>query len=423
MSAASNLLRRSVNLLPESESGRVALLPTLSEALMESGEFATAESVLDEAVAAAGAIGDMRLLADATLSRLLVRRHADGAAGTWFAEVQRETRRLIPALEEQSAHAELAKAWRLSAFVHANTLRWQQAASAQQRAIEHARQAGRRRLEARMSAALAQALRDGPTPVHEAIRRCQDMLAAGLVDQQAEVLATLHLAYLHALAGDVFAARTLYQQARGRLSDLGGAALTAASVANITVGRIELLSGEAVTAATELRQEYDALGQIGERYFRPTIGALLGQALCEAGLYEEAAAVAREVEVMAPDDDVEAQAIWRAVQARALAADGRAQEGLPLVDEAVRMLTATDALVWKAEALMDQARVRIQAGYNELAVEALGRARELYALKGATLPLHGVDALLATITDAALRGRRIQRAARARKKVLVSPRN
>jgi class 3 adenylate cyclase/tetratricopeptide (TPR) repeat protein len=423
MSAASHLLQRAVALLPERDPGRVALLPRLSEARMESGEFTTAEAVLDEAVQAATAVGDTRLLADAILSRLLVRRHAAGAAGAWFQEVERETRRLIPLLQDGFADAELAKAWRLAAFVHANVCQWQQAAVAQQRALQHARRAGRRRLEARMSAALAQALRDGPTPVPEAIRRCETMLAAGLVDQQAEVLATVHLAYLHALAGDLATARGLYRQARSRLSDLGGAALTAASVANITIGRIELLAGDVVTARAELRRDYEALGEIGERYFRPTIGALLGQALCASGLHQEAIAITTEVAMMAPEDDVEAQAIWRAAQAKALASVGRVDDALRLIEQAVRILAATDALVWKAEALSDQGLVLIRAGRNDEAAAALRGARELYTLKGAPLPLHGVDALLAGLQMLAAPSAQPIKRGRVGKKLVVSRRS
>jgi hypothetical protein len=100
--------------------------------------------------------------------------------------------------------------------------RWQDVVVAEERGIEHARLAGRHRLAARMSAALAQAVRDGPTPVPEAIRRCEAILADGLVDQQAEVIATLHLAYLYALAGDLVAAQEFYRTAQPRLADLAG---------------------------------------------------------------------------------------------------------------------------------------------------------------------------------------------------------
>ncbi|HEX8967030.1 MAG TPA: adenylate/guanylate cyclase domain-containing protein, partial [Chloroflexota bacterium] len=207
MSAASNLLQRAVALMAEREHERAALLPRLSEALMESGEFGSADEFLHEAIETATQQGDEILLADAILSRLLVRHHAAEDLGAWFEEVVRETQRLIPPLEERGADAELAKAWRLAAFVHGSVCQWQAVASCVERGIEHARRAGRRRIEARMSANLAQALRDGPTPVPDAMRRCSEIVADGLVDQQAEVLTMLHLAFLLALSGDIAAAR------------------------------------------------------------------------------------------------------------------------------------------------------------------------------------------------------------------------
>jgi hypothetical protein len=84
------------------------------------------------------------LLADAILSRLLVGHHAAKDPGAWHAEVHRETTRFfkIPLLEDRPADAELAKAWRLVAFIHAAVWEWEQAAAAQQRALKHARRAG-----------------------------------------------------------------------------------------------------------------------------------------------------------------------------------------------------------------------------------------------------------------------------------------
>ena len=58
----------------------------------------------------------------------------------------------------------------------------------------------------------------------EAIRRCEEILAAGLVDQQAEVLATVHLAYLRALGGESHQHVICTGTVGARLSDLGDGA-------------------------------------------------------------------------------------------------------------------------------------------------------------------------------------------------------
>jgi class 3 adenylate cyclase/tetratricopeptide (TPR) repeat protein len=404
--AAAHLLRRAAALLAKDSRERVALLPELGEAMMESGEFEAAEALLDEAINTAAGLGDDRLHADALLSRLLVRQHASGDLRAWCEDVDNATKRLIPLLESLEAEAELAKAWRLVAIVQASVCQWERVATAEQQGLEHARRAGRRRLEARMSAALAQALRDGPSPVPEAISRCEELLAAGFVDQQAEVMATLHLSYLHALAGELANARRLYGDARMRVADLPGGALTVTALTTLAIGRVELLADEPLTAEAELRLGYAVLGEMGERYFRPVVGALLAQAVCARGRYDEALAITGAVETMAADDDVEAQALWRCVRAKALARGGDAAAAVRLAHEAVDILAPTDALAWRADAFLDQASVLIHAGRNHDAAAALRRARKLYRRKGALLPLQRVDALLAGLDALSGSGRR-----------------
>ena len=145
MSAAANLLRRAVMLLPAEDPTRLALLPQLAEALMEIGEFPWALLFLDEAADLTA--GDLRLEADLVLTRLLVRHHVEENLEQWREEVVREAERLIPVLQEQRADAELAKAWRLLGFVHGSVCRYGDAAAAVLQAAEHARRANDPRLE------------------------------------------------------------------------------------------------------------------------------------------------------------------------------------------------------------------------------------------------------------------------------------
>jgi class 3 adenylate cyclase/tetratricopeptide (TPR) repeat protein len=395
MGAAANLLRRSTGLLPESDPARLTLLPDLSEALMESGELTAAEALLDAAITSAEAIGDQRLLADATLSRLIAQgRAAD--LGTWREDIEQATARLIPILQDLRADAELAKAWRLVAAVHGTVCSFERVVVAEERGIEHARRAGNRRQEAKMSAALAQALRNGPTPVPEAIRRCQEILASGLVDQQAEALTMLHVAYLHALAGDVAPARRFYGEARQRLADLGAGLI--GSRTSLVIGRVELLANDLGTAEGALRLDYDTLGRMGERYHRPLIGALLAQCLYAAGRHAEALVLSGEVEKNAAPDDVEAQALWRCVRAKLLVGMGYVDEALWLTGQAVNILEPTDAPIMKGDVVVDRALVLLDAGREDEAVDTLLHARELYLSKEATLPLSKTDALLRSLS-------------------------
>ena len=380
MPAAANLLRRAASLLEPRARERLELLPELGEALMESGEFAWAEVFLDEAVEGAIEHGDVRLEADAALTRLLVRHHAATDLDAWRRDVESETQRLIPVLEGASADYELAKAWRMVAFIHGPVCRWEQVASAQQRAVAHARKAGRARQEARASSGYTIALRDGPTQVADAIARCEDIVRAGLVDRQAEALVLCSLSYLEGMRGNFERARELYLQARGLFEELGAAVLAAHT--SLTSGRVELLAGNAAAAEAELRRDYDTLGVMGERYFRPLVAAVLAQALHAQGKLAEARELVAEARELADEDDIETQAVWRSVAARLRAEDGAVEEAEALARESVALLRSTDAPVMQADVLLHLAVVLRYRGQLDDARGVLEEARDLYRAKG-----------------------------------------
>ena len=79
---------------------------------------------------------------------------------------------MIPILEEAGDHLGLARAWRLRSEV-AVAPPLGSARRALERALEHARLAGDVREEATLVALLAVSLYYGPTPVEEAIARCE----------------------------------------------------------------------------------------------------------------------------------------------------------------------------------------------------------------------------------------------------------
>src|SRR5207249_5411869 len=242
------------------------LLPDLGEALTETGEFAWAQVFLDEAVEGATALGDERLLADAVLTKLFARHHAETDLGSFLAEVERTTDELIPMLERRGAHAELATAWRLIALPRLAVCQWEAAATALRQAVEHARLAGNRRLEARLSGGYSQTLCDSPMPVHVAIAACEEPLQRDLGHKQSEAMILNSIACLVALDGDFDRARGLYRKARATLEDLGASVLAAST--SFMLGRIELLAGAPEAAELDLRNDYDRLKALGEVYFR-----------------------------------------------------------------------------------------------------------------------------------------------------------
>jgi class 3 adenylate cyclase/tetratricopeptide (TPR) repeat protein len=391
MWAASNLFRRSVDLLPEGSRARLELLPDLGESLMEIGEFGAAQEFLDEAVAGAAALGDRTLEADAILTRLLVAHHTVEDLDAWRSEVQYEAERLIPMLEENRAPAALAKAWRMIAFVHGTVCRWQETADALEHAIGSARLAGEDRQIARLSASYVMALAEGSTPAPEAIKRAEEVLARGLAGREAEAIALLTLSPLHAMSGDFERARELSARGAELLRDLGATVL-AARTSDFS-SRIELMAEEPGAAEERLRIDYDALTAMDERYFLPNIAALLAKTLFELDRLDEAEELVAVAGGLTDPEDVEAQALLQSVQARLLAARGHPEEAKARARAAVELAGHTDAPVLRADALFDVSSVFGDAGGERTA--ALEEARALYRQKQHLVGLARVEAELA----------------------------
>ena len=396
MGAAANLLRRAVMLLPERDLKRLELLPDLGEALMETGEFAWAEVFLEEAVDGALAVADERLRANAVLTKLLAGHHIATDLSAWRAEVERATTSLIPDLEKREAHAELAKAWRMVAWIHAPVCRWDAAAVAQQRALEHARLAGDTRLEARLSSAYAYSLCDGPTPVPEAVAKCEEMIARGLGHKQSDAIVLTSLACLVALDGDFDRARALYREARATLDDLGAAVFAAST--SFMSARVELLAGDPEAAERDLRRDYERLEAMGELFFRASVGSMLAEALLAQGRTDEAEAVSFEAEQLAAEDDIEVETICRSIRGRALARRGMFNEAIRLATEAVELLPGAEAPVMRTEALVHLAEVFVASGNAMAARRALKEARRLAELKAMTVSAARIGARLKEFT-------------------------
>ncbi|HSI98075.1 MAG TPA: adenylate/guanylate cyclase domain-containing protein, partial [Gaiellaceae bacterium] len=221
MPAAASLLRRSVDLCPPDDPRRFELMPTLAEALMETGEFESAERAVEEALQWAKQVGATQLMGEAVVVQLLIRRHSIENLEAWIGEVLFELGQVIPTLEDISADAELARAWRLIGFVHGAILSWQPHVEAHRKALGHARRAGDTRLEARLVAEYAAALRDGPTPVTEAILECEAALERGFDDRQARAFVLCSLARLRAMQGEFEGARAAILEAARLRDELG----------------------------------------------------------------------------------------------------------------------------------------------------------------------------------------------------------
>jgi class 3 adenylate cyclase/tetratricopeptide (TPR) repeat protein len=400
MAAAANLLRRARELLPEMDKTRLDLLPDLAEVMTEVGEFAWGVVFVDEASAAAEELGDAGLEAHATLGRLLIRRFEDDAA--WGDEVVAETERVIELLEPRNDHIGLAKANRLQCLAYGTACRFADFRAAGERDLHHSTLAGDRRGQTRAVTARAIAATYGPEPLPSAIAQCEEALTLAAGNRRSEAIVMSYLAELEALRGSFDRARELCRSARSLLED-AGAGVQANAISG-RLGPVELLAGDAAAAEAELTSGYESLSSIGEVYFASTMAAFLSQALFAQGRYGEADDFSRKAEELAPEDDVWTQAAWRSLRAKMLADRGRPGEAVELAEHAAELLRATDAPVWRADALCDSAYVLEASGRIAEAKVRLEEALALYEQKEAPLPAERTRAWLNRIAAPASAG-------------------
>ncbi|HEV8248445.1 MAG TPA: adenylate/guanylate cyclase domain-containing protein, partial [Gaiellaceae bacterium] len=379
MPAAANLLRRAADMLPEEDAARLALLPMLGEALTEIGEFPWAQLFLDEAAEQATKRGDDRLGAEAALTLLFLQRHT-GAGDDFAAAVLDEANRALPVFERAGDDSGLAKAWRLIMNARGTAYHFAEAAEAAERARHHARLAGDVRQEARAASGLAMAAFHGPTPVAEAIQRCNEILGQRLGDRQLDGILMRLLAPLNAMRGDFDEARALYGRARATFEEMGATILTA--TVSLDAALVELLAGEPEAAERELRRDYEVLDRLHETYVRSTVAAYLARVLCAQGRFEEAEPFAAIAEEVTGGDDVVSQALWRSVRASLLAYAGRFAEAVQHANAAVAVLRSTDGVLKQADTLVVLAEVLQAAGRPDESGAAAAEALGLYEAKG-----------------------------------------
>jgi len=300
--------------------------------------------------------------------------------GDWGEETLRLANEAIPILEAETAHPELARAYRLIGFVHGTAARYGQSSDAVVRSMAHARLAGDERLIARNAMGLSISTLLGPTPVPKAIELCEQIIADGLSDRQAESKILCTLAQLRAMNGEFDKARALYRRARGLLRDLGQGVLAASTGIDLLI--VELLAGDLAAAEHEVMPDYEFLSRTGENFYLSTIAALLSRVVRDQGRDAEALAYSQIAEAAAADDDIESLALWRSIRAPIVARAGNLTDAESLARSAVDLSAKTDAPPLQADTLAELAAVLNIAGRLEDARQTIGQAIAIYQAKG-----------------------------------------
>jgi DNA-binding SARP family transcriptional activator len=377
--AAVNLLNRAAALLPLEDPALARLYTSLGTALTEAGQLDEARAALDGAQRLAAAHGDEGQHAHARVQALLLalQMDPDGAAS--------EIARALPELQREFARDQdelgLCQTLQLQAAMHWYYARSAAAEEAWRRAAEYARQIGDRSQLTEILTWLASAALWGPTPAPDGIRRCADYLDEIGNHPSGQALILLQMAGLHAMQDDVSTAYVTLDRAKALLEGLGPT-MTAALTEPAAL--IAMLAGDPAAAETHLRQQYDSLGQMGERNVLATTEALLGRAIAAQGpsRYDEATRLLAISRSGGADSDLTAQIISQGSAARILADRGHHAEATELANSAVQLAAQTDLLSQRADALLDLAHVLAAAGRTAEANAAAAEALDLHRRKG-----------------------------------------
>ena len=389
--AAINLLQRAVALRRDADPARMRLLPELGAALAEAGRLTEAAAILAEARGLADSAGDERLEARAHIEELVLRLRVD--PGRALAEAREAGARARRTFGEAGDELGLCRLSYLQAQVHWLEGRAAAAVEAWERAATYARRADDQRRLAEILRWIPSAVLFGPTPVPEAIRRCEEIrqLLRGNLRAQSEILPAL--GGLYAMTGRFGSARELLAESDAILEELGFTIHSAPEWAAF----IALLAGDPAAAEGRLRAGYERLAAMGETQFLSTTAALLARVMYEQGRFEEAYAFTETSAEAAALEDVVTQIGWRAVRARILVGQGHLDEGEKLAREAVTLAEGTDLPSDRGDALLDLAEVLRASARLEEAEAAGRRALSLFERKGNLVGAEKARSLLAEL--------------------------
>ncbi|HUG64553.1 MAG TPA: AAA family ATPase, partial [Gaiellaceae bacterium] len=378
MPATVSLLERAISVLPASDTLRCELACELGIGLRAVGEFEAASKALEEAMRDSRKSGDRRVELRARIESeyvLLPRTH--GATGDALLEAAADG---IPAFEATRDDRSLGRAWLLVGFVQ-GARRGQHKAreEAAERALVHYKNSGWP--TSTCLGEIAKALYYGPTPVPEAITRCERLLKVEVADRAGRANLEVFLGGLMAQRGDYDQARTLVGSAQATYMDLGQWSAAAMDCGAI-LGEVELRAGEALAAVRILSglcvelEHAQAFSHLASR------AGDLAEALLVLGRVHEAERWVRTAEAHSAHDDVDAQLIWMPARAKVLVHRRALGEAKDLAHAAVRLSNATDALNSRAKVHAALGEVLRVAEQPDGATAAFAEALRLYELKG-----------------------------------------
>ncbi len=365
-SASTSLLSRAAALLAPDDRLRLSILPDLGSALNEAGDLDGARAVLDEAVERAATLGDDQLRMHAVIQR---RMSLVGIEG--FAQAQREAERARVVFEAAGDERGLSRVWQLLSEVRFGAGELKNAELELERALVHARNAEDVGEQNAIYARLGTLFARGPTPVGEAIRRCQAILAE--TDGNRTVAGAMYHPLAHMKARQGAFEEALQLAARCRDIHRENGAMWSYWVYTEIEWDIKMLAGEPEEALEILSESYEQIERI-EPF--ALLSAWLAQSLYALGRFEEAERRAQAA-VDAVEDDL-GRCVGLGALARVRARQGHMDEAERMAREAAAYFAGTDYSTDRTGVLLDLAEVLRLAARPEEAVVVLREALDLF---------------------------------------------
>jgi class 3 adenylate cyclase/tetratricopeptide (TPR) repeat protein len=353
--AARTLLRRARGLLPEGSDARAALSPELSLALQEVGEMAESAAAAAEAASARDPILRARgQVAGADIHAL------EAGPQAAAARARREEARAV--LEAAEDHHGLAFYWRSTGYDSWAMCRAADAGEAWRRGIVHASRARIQRIEHELHTYVLSALVQGPTPVSVVLPRTQEALASAPEGSLRYAGAARAVGAALAFAGRLDDARELYERGVAIYRDAGLAVSAAGWAMGTSV--IERRAGDAEAEVRVLRDGYEQLRALADRFFMPTVAAYLAEALAnrlgdEHAEVDELLSLIRERSI---SGDLVNFVALDVVGGRMLARRGRLDDALALARRGLEAADTTDLFDLRGRARLCLAEVLARAG-------------------------------------------------------------
>jgi len=375
-SACRNLLGRAVAVLPDDAPERFVALPWLGISEYVGGDLARADAILTEAVEH----GELEESTIAFFLRAGARGHTTGEP---LEDVEAEVRLRLQTFGPQLSDHALAQGHLVLCRVLFWRGRTDEVVVTGRKAIEHARRADETVVEALATHMVGAGMGYGSTRWLEFEAFARSILAD-----------RARLGRLAADAETGLSAAAAYQGRFGEARDLLNARVADADEHGDTfgvinarqdIGWLHYLAGDLAGAELELRACWDELGELGERGFRSTSGAMLAVMLAKLGRVAEAGEITAEAAAMASDDDFLTHATAEVARASIAAAKGDPGEAVRRSHRAVEIADGSQYVLLRPWFWLELGEHLLAVNRPDEARQALEEAIRLARIKGSTV--------------------------------------